>query len=48
MGYLDLYWNSVGEAGHGPASVGPAAAAAGSSLSPESGEKRQAAGKAFQ
>uniref|UniRef100_A0A8C2YEK1 Uncharacterized protein n=1 Tax=Coturnix japonica TaxID=93934 RepID=A0A8C2YEK1_COTJA len=45
VGYLDLYWNSVGEAGHAPASVGPAAAAASSSLSPESGEKRQIAGE---
>ncbi|XP_021248636.1 homeobox protein NANOG-like [Numida meleagris] len=43
MRYLDLYWNSVGEAGHAPASVGPAAAAASSSPSPESGEKRQTA-----
>ncbi|XP_065597066.1 homeobox protein NANOG-like [Cyrtonyx montezumae] len=45
MGYLDLYWNLVGEAGHAPASAGPAAAAAAasSSSSPESGEKRQTA-----
>ncbi|XP_024998504.1 uncharacterized protein LOC101748883 isoform X2 [Gallus gallus] len=45
MGYLDLYRNSVGEAGHAAASVGPAAAAASSSLSLESGEKGQTAGE---
>ncbi|XP_013055312.1 homeobox protein NANOG-like [Anser cygnoides] len=41
MGYLELCWSSAGEAGHVPASAGPAAAA-GVSPSPEAGEHRQA------
>lgn len=44
MGYLELCWSSAGEAGHVPASAGPAAAA-GVSPSPEAGEHRQATGK---
>ncbi|XP_074907827.1 homeobox protein NANOG-like [Buteo buteo] len=42
MGYLEFYWNSAGEAGHTPASGGPAAAA-GAGQSPEGGGKRQMA-----
>lgn len=46
MGYLDFYWNSAGEAGHGPTSAGPGEAV-GAGQSPEAGGKRQTAGKAF-
>ncbi|XP_071600070.1 homeobox protein NANOG-like [Heliangelus exortis] len=42
MGYLDFYWNSAGEAGHGPSAAGPAGASS-TSPSPETGGKRQAA-----
>ncbi|XP_009289208.1 PREDICTED: homeobox protein NANOG [Aptenodytes forsteri] len=42
MGYLELYWNSAGEAGHAPASAGPAGATS-ASQSPEAGGKRQTA-----
>ncbi|XP_005150300.2 homeobox protein NANOG-like [Melopsittacus undulatus] len=42
MGYLDFYWNSAGETGHGPTSTGPAGAV-GAGQSPEAGGKRQTA-----
>ncbi|KAM9247279.1 homeobox protein NANOG-like [Leptosomus discolor] len=41
-GYLEFYWNSAGEAGHVPASAGPAGAASASQC-PEAGGKRQTA-----
>nr|XP_009936159.1 PREDICTED: homeobox protein vent1B-like [Opisthocomus hoazin] len=42
MGYLEFYWNSVGEAGHAPASAGPAGATS-AGPAPEAGGKRQMA-----
>ncbi|XP_010297790.2 homeobox protein NANOG [Balearica regulorum gibbericeps] len=42
MGYLEVYWNSAGEAGHASASAGPAGATS-ASQSPEAGGKRQTA-----
>uniref|UniRef100_A0A8C4TU28 Homeobox domain-containing protein n=1 Tax=Falco tinnunculus TaxID=100819 RepID=A0A8C4TU28_FALTI len=42
MGYLEFYYNSAGEAGHGPALTGLAGTAS-ASQSPEAGGKRQTA-----
>ncbi|XP_009693474.1 PREDICTED: homeobox protein NANOG-like, partial [Cariama cristata] len=42
MGYLEFYWNSLGEAGHVPASAGPGGTTS-ASQSPEAGGKRQMA-----
>lgn len=47
MGYVEFYWNSAGEAGHAPALAGPAGATS-AGQSPETGGKRQTAGKVFQ